>query len=285
MADPWYARYPGDYGRNTADLSLIQHGALNLLLDWYYASGRPLPADRAALHRICRAFTDDEQRAVDSVVKRFFVPGDDGLHQKRADAELRRRAEFHAKLSAAGRRRWRKKARKPGMEPGTSQANTQAIASPQSQSQSQSQESKSSSEVMQNAGGVDDSTPPLEFLKKIPKIAGVSDARLVWAAELIRTRAKTKPRSIAFFLKAIPPVLENLAAETSSFLAGRAEELLGNGQLGDMAEHLKHLAAENDLPYTPDLITAAIASAEARRRRREEVESSVRTGSGPRLSR
>ena len=125
MANPWYSRYPGDYGRDTAHLSLIEHGAYCMLLDHYYSAGRPLPADRGAAYRICRAFSKDEQRAVDSVVQQFFELREDGWHNKRADAELQKQAAFHEKLSAAGRKRWQQ----PGSMPGSSQAGSQAIAS------------------------------------------------------------------------------------------------------------------------------------------------------------
>ncbi|AUD03456.1 DUF1376 domain-containing protein [Spirosoma pollinicola] len=32
----WYPRYPGDYARKTAHLSLTEDGAYTKLMDWYY---------------------------------------------------------------------------------------------------------------------------------------------------------------------------------------------------------------------------------------------------------
>lgn len=60
-----------------------------LLLDSYYATERPLPAQLESLYRICRAMTRAEKQAVDSVAAQFFPVSDDGLrHNKRADREI-----------------------------------------------------------------------------------------------------------------------------------------------------------------------------------------------------
>src|SRR5215469_6408261 len=132
----WYAHYPGDYLRDTAHLSLAQHGAYRLLLDHIYSTGKPLPPDVSALHRICRAFDPAEQDAVDFVVAEFFELREDGYHNFRADVELARRAECHQRLSDSGRRgaikRWGQDSQ------ANSQPNGLAIARPQSHPQSQS---------------------------------------------------------------------------------------------------------------------------------------------------
>jgi uncharacterized protein YdaU (DUF1376 family) len=85
----FYKRYPADYGKKTARLTLAQHGAYTLLLDEYYLTEAPLPGDLAELYRICRAMKAAEQEAVKVVVERFFQAGEDGLlHNKRATEEL-----------------------------------------------------------------------------------------------------------------------------------------------------------------------------------------------------
>ena len=104
----WYPHYPGDYGRDTAHLSLVQHGAYRLLLDHYYSTGSPLPSDVITLHRICRAFDQTERDAVDSVLAQFFDLRADGYHNSRADLELARRMEIRERLSNAGKKRWHK---------------------------------------------------------------------------------------------------------------------------------------------------------------------------------
>lgn len=85
----YYKRFMGDYGRDTAHLSLAEHGAYTLLLDHYYSTEQPLPADPSALYRICRAFDKAEQRAVLSVAEAFFPVAPDGLrHNERADRQI-----------------------------------------------------------------------------------------------------------------------------------------------------------------------------------------------------
>ena len=96
----FYKRYMGDYGRDTAHLSLAEHGAYTLLLDHYYSTEQALPADPTSLFRICRAFDTAEQQAVLSVADAFFPVGDDGLrHSARADRELRISREQDARIS------------------------------------------------------------------------------------------------------------------------------------------------------------------------------------------
>lgn len=132
----WYAHYPGDYGRDTAHLSLIQHGAYRLLLDHYYSTAAPLPSDVTALHRICRAFDQTERDAVDFILSEFFELRADGYHNSRADMELARQGDIRERLSNSGRRGAQKRWAKDGLANGG--ANGQAIAKPQSYPQSQS---------------------------------------------------------------------------------------------------------------------------------------------------
>jgi uncharacterized protein YdaU (DUF1376 family) len=85
----FYKRYPADYAKKTAKLSLAQHGAYTLLLDELYGSDEPLPADMGELYRICRAMKREEQEAVRTVVEKFFPIGADGMrHNPRATEEI-----------------------------------------------------------------------------------------------------------------------------------------------------------------------------------------------------
>lgn len=85
----FYKRYPADYGRKTARLTLAQHGAYTLLLDELYTTEAGLPAESDELYRICRAMNKAEQEAVRFVADRFFPIGGDGLrHNDRASEEL-----------------------------------------------------------------------------------------------------------------------------------------------------------------------------------------------------
>lgn len=70
----YYNRHIGDYAKDTGHLSLLEHGAYTVLLDWAYNTGRPLPSEDATF-RICRAITKTEQEAVRNVVQEFFPNG------------------------------------------------------------------------------------------------------------------------------------------------------------------------------------------------------------------
>jgi len=101
----WYPHFMADYESDTQHLSLMEHGAYRLLLDYYYKRKKPLPANASLLHRVCRAFADEEQAAVQSVLDQFFVQKKDGWHQKRADAEISKALEISAKRTAAANAR------------------------------------------------------------------------------------------------------------------------------------------------------------------------------------
>ena len=107
---PWHSFYPGDYSRATGHLTLVQHGAYRLLLDHYYSTGRPLPRDKEALYRVCRAFNESERQAIDAVLEQFFQLESNGYHNKRADKELAKQTEYHERCSRGGRmtaeKRW-----------------------------------------------------------------------------------------------------------------------------------------------------------------------------------
>jgi uncharacterized protein YdaU (DUF1376 family) len=107
----FYKRYLGDYARDTAHLSLMEHGAYQVLLDTYYATGGQVPDAKEDLYRVARAMTPAERKAVDKVADQFFpVNGDGRRHNKRADEELTSystQAETN-RLIAAERERKRK---------------------------------------------------------------------------------------------------------------------------------------------------------------------------------
>lgn len=61
----YYERHLGDYSKDTAHLTMIEHGAYGLLLDRYYGTEAGIPADQ--VHRIARARTKEEKQAVDVI--------------------------------------------------------------------------------------------------------------------------------------------------------------------------------------------------------------------------
>ncbi len=85
----FFKLYIGDYQRDTAHLSIAEHGAYLLMLQHYYATENPLPIGKA-LHRMLRVQDKAERDAVDSVVTKFWTESEDGLINVRADAEIRK---------------------------------------------------------------------------------------------------------------------------------------------------------------------------------------------------
>lgn len=97
--------WPGDYLRDTGDLSLVEHGAYRVLLDHYYSTDGRLKADQAALFRICRAMTEEEQAAVGKVVRLFFTTDAEGnLHNKKADEIIAENTAYIAAAKEAGKK-------------------------------------------------------------------------------------------------------------------------------------------------------------------------------------
>lgn len=84
----YYERHLGDYARDTAHLTMVEHGAYTLLLDRYYATQAPIPTDQA--HRLTRARTREERAAVDAVLAEFFTESPEGWRHSRCDAEIAR---------------------------------------------------------------------------------------------------------------------------------------------------------------------------------------------------
>jgi uncharacterized protein YdaU (DUF1376 family) len=83
----FFKLYIGDYQRDTAHLSVTEHGAYMLMLQHYYATEKPLPVGKA-LHRMLRAQDKEEREAIDSVAAQFWTTTDAGLVNERADREL-----------------------------------------------------------------------------------------------------------------------------------------------------------------------------------------------------
>lgn len=83
----FFKLYIGDYQRDTAHLSITEHGAYLLMLQHYYATQKPLPVGKA-LHRMLRAQEKPERDAIDSVSAQFWTTTEAGLVNERANKEI-----------------------------------------------------------------------------------------------------------------------------------------------------------------------------------------------------
>ena len=87
----YYERHIGDYLKDTAHLSLLEHGVYARLLDVYYTRETALPDDQVA--RLIAARSKEERAAMQAVLSEFFDLQADGWHQARCDREIHRYTE------------------------------------------------------------------------------------------------------------------------------------------------------------------------------------------------
>lgn len=82
----YYRLHIGDYLRDTAHLSLLEHGVYARLLQVYYT--REAPIADGEKYRVVGARSDEERRAVDAVLDEFFALIDGLWVQDRCDREI-----------------------------------------------------------------------------------------------------------------------------------------------------------------------------------------------------
>ena len=83
----FFKLYIGDYQRDTAHLSVTEHGAYLLMLQHFYATEKPLPVGKV-LHRMLRAQDKSEREAIDFIAGKFWTQTDAGLVNERAEQEI-----------------------------------------------------------------------------------------------------------------------------------------------------------------------------------------------------
>lgn len=104
----------GDYLRDTQQLSLLEHGAYLRLIGEYWNTGKPLPADAERMRRACGGHCEQDAKAIQYVLERYFeLDGDVWRHHK-IDETLKSHAEHAKKASEAASKaanaRWSKDA-------------------------------------------------------------------------------------------------------------------------------------------------------------------------------
>lgn len=82
----FYKRHIGDYLKDTAHLSLLEHGVYGRLIDVYYTREAGIPDEQAA--RLIGARSKDECAALKSVLKEFFELVDGLWLQARCEREI-----------------------------------------------------------------------------------------------------------------------------------------------------------------------------------------------------
>lgn len=93
----YYQHNIGDYRRDTSHLSLLEHGIYRQLLDWYYLDEKPIPKETQVVFRRLSAKTQNEQNAIEIILKEFFLETDAGWSHRRCDVEIK---GYQAKANA-----------------------------------------------------------------------------------------------------------------------------------------------------------------------------------------
>ncbi len=102
----YYTFNIGDYRRDTSFLTLLEHGIYRQLLDTYYLNETPLPNDEEWIMRSHSVRTADEQRALQNVLRDFFVLQDDGWHHRGCEKVIATYKDKSAKASKSAKARW-----------------------------------------------------------------------------------------------------------------------------------------------------------------------------------
>jgi uncharacterized protein YdaU (DUF1376 family) len=100
----YYERHIGDYLKDTAHLSLLEHGVYGRLLDVYYTREGAIPVEQ--VERLIGARAKDERAALSAVLDEFFTVADGMLHHSRCDREIARLQDKRRKASESANARW-----------------------------------------------------------------------------------------------------------------------------------------------------------------------------------
>lgn len=100
----YYERHIGDYLKDTAHLSLLEHGVYGRLLDVYYTRECGIGETEAA--RLVGAKSKEERAALESVLAEFFTRAEGTWTHGRCDAEIERYRDKQRKASASANARW-----------------------------------------------------------------------------------------------------------------------------------------------------------------------------------
>jgi len=108
----FYKHHLGDYAAATAHLSWDEDCAYRRLLDAYYKRETPIPESFTEACRLGRAQSASQRKAVETVLREFFLLKADGWHQKRCDLEIETaNAQAHTNRRIATNRELKKRAR------------------------------------------------------------------------------------------------------------------------------------------------------------------------------
>jgi len=143
-----YPRHIGDYLKKTLGLTMLQDGAYNRALDWYYAQERPLPP-KPAVYGELRCMTRVDREAVDVVLARYFTEDPDGYRHGRCDEEIERYANRAESARNNGRNGGRPRNR-TGTESDTEQEPSRFVEKTESGTESKTNQNQNQNQNQKN---------------------------------------------------------------------------------------------------------------------------------------
>ena len=106
----YYQHHIGDFNHATRHLTRIERSIYRDLIELYYDTERPLPADQDRLARLVLARDDDERAALVVVLDEYFTLDGDTYTHARCDAEIEKVYQKSDKARESARKRWERKA-------------------------------------------------------------------------------------------------------------------------------------------------------------------------------
>ena len=100
----YYSFHLGDYAAHTRHLSLLEDLAYRRMLDLYYTTEAPLPADPAKVARLIGM--RDHMQEVTDVLSEFFTKSDAGHSSARCDREIETYRAKAERAKSANKARW-----------------------------------------------------------------------------------------------------------------------------------------------------------------------------------
>ncbi len=154
----YYEHHLGDYAKDTGHLSMLEHGAYRILLDRYYSTERGIPADQA--HRLARARSDEECRAVDVVLDEFFELIEGVWIHRRVERELAAASKRITAAQENGKKGGRPPKKPKGSDSETQSKPTGLVVGSDSETQSKAHQAPSTKHHLPDKKEVAAATPP-----------------------------------------------------------------------------------------------------------------------------
>ncbi len=226
----YYERHIGDYLKNTAHLSLLEHGIYTRLMDVYYTREDGIPVDQ--VERLIGVRSKDERAALSCVLDEFFEACDGMLRQHRCDKEIARFQDKQRKAKASADARW-----------SNTERNANAMRT----------HTEGNADGMHRAPVPSPQSPDTKPNTPKPPPDGFDD---FWSAY---PKKVGKPAAIKAFRSAkinghMPQVLADIEEKAASELWTKA----GGQFIPNPATYLNQRRWEDEKPHSPDIFAGAI---------------------------